>query len=193
MVTLKYLDEHQTDQRLKEMVRKYLDQVKPGTTYYLVYDKADKSFGYSTTAGTDNGLWTMEEVNTTADGLQPGVKNIKNNKTDSYVNVTGKYAAEPNLTLEDIQGSDVNKKNAAITLDFGRFSRTYKNRYRITELSNQGQDIVGYLSKGMQKTFEVLDKKLTDKKVYEAVAELANNKLAKKNISITADNVPICS
>ena len=189
MVTLKYLDEHQTDQRLKEMVRKYLDQVKPGTTYYLVYDKADKSFGYSTTAGTDNGLWTMEEVNTTADGLQPGVKNIKNNKTDSYVNVTGKYAAEPNLTLEDIQGSDVNKKNAAITLDFGRFSRTYKNRYRITELSNQGQDIVGYLSKGMQKTFEVLDKKLTDKKVYEAVAELANNKLAKKNISITADNV----
>ena len=186
---LKYLDGHQTDERLKKMVRKYLDQVTPGTTYYLVYDKDDQSFGYSTEAGTDNGLWTMEEVNTTADGLQPGVKNIKNNKTDSYVNVTGKYAAEPNLTLEDIQGSDVNKKNAAITLDFGRFSRTYKNRYRITELSNQGQDIVGYLSKGMQKTFEVLDKKLTDKKVYEAVAELANNKLAKKNISITAENV----
>ena len=38
---LKYLDEHQTDQRLKEMVQKYLDQVTPGTTYYLVYDKDD--------------------------------------------------------------------------------------------------------------------------------------------------------
>ena len=186
---LKYLDGHQTDLRLKQMVQKYLDQVTPGTTYYLVYDKADQSFGYSTTANTDNGLWTMEEVSPTPDGLQPGVKNIKNKSTDYYVNVTGKYDAEPNLTLKDIQGSDVNKKNAAITLDFGRFSRTNDKLYRITELSNQGQDIVGYLSKGMQKTFEVLDKKLTDKKVYEAVAELANNKLAKKNISITAENV----
>lgn len=186
---LKYLDEHQTDLRLKEMVQKYLDQVTPGTTYYLVYDKADQSFGYSTDAKADNGLWTMEEVNTTADGLQPGVKNIKNNSTGYYVNVTGKYDAEPNLTLDDIQGSDVNKKNAAITLDFGRFSRTNDKLYRITELSNQGQDIVGYLSKGMDKTFEVLDKKLKEKNVYELVAQLANGKLSNKNISITADNV----
>jgi len=189
---LKYLDGHQTDQRLKEMVKKYLDQVNPGTTYYLVYDKADQSFGYSTEAGTDNGLWTMEEVNTTADGLQPGVKNIKNNSTGYYVNVTGKYEAEPNLmTLEDIQGSDVNKKNAAITLDFGRYDRSKDNFYRITELSNQGQDIVGYLSKGMEKTFEVLDKKLTEKKVYESVAELADSMLSSKgiNYSITPANV----
>ena len=188
---LKYLDEHQTDQRLKEMVQKYLDQVTPGTTYYLVYEKADQSFGYSTTANTDNGLWTMEEVNTTPDGLQPGVKNIQNNSTKYFVNVTGKYDAEPNLTLNDIQGSDVNKKNAAITLDFGRFSRTNDKLYRITELSNQGQDIVGYLSKGMEKTFEVLDKKLTEKKVYESVAELADSMLSSKgiNYSITADNV----
>ena len=188
---LKYLDEHQTDQRLKEMVQKYLDQVTPGTTYYLVYDKADQSFGYSTDAKADNGLWTMEEVSTTADGLQPGVKNIKNNSTDYYVSVDSKYDAEPNLTLDDIQGSDVNKKNAAITLDFGRFSRTNDKLYRITELSNQGQDVVNYLSKGMEKTFEVLDKKLTEKDVYEYVAELANNMLSSKSInySITADNV----
>lgn len=188
---LKYLDEHQTDSRLKEMAQKYLDQVTPGTTYYLVYDKADQSFGYSTDAKADNGLWTMEEVNTTADGLQPGVKNIKNNSTGYYVNVTGKYDAEPNLTLDDIQGSDENKKNAAITLDFGRFSRTNDKLYRITELSNQGQDIVGYLSKGMDKTFEVLNNKLTEKNVYESVAQLANGMLSNKSInySITADNV----
>lgn len=188
---LKYLDEHQTDQRLKEMVQKYLDEVTPGTTYYLVYDKADKSFGYSTTANTDNGLWTMEEVNTTADGLQPGVKNIKNNSTGYYVNVTGKYNAEPNLTRDEILGSDMNKKNAAITLDFGRYDRSKDNFYRITELSNQGQDIVGYLSKGMKKTFEVLDKKLTEKGVYESVAQLANNMLSSQSInySITAENV----
>ena len=188
---LKYLDVHQTDSRLKQMVQKYLDQVTPGTTYYLVYDKDDQSFGYSTDAKADNGLWTMEEVSTTADGLQPGVKNIKNNSTGYYVNVTGKYDAEPNLTLGDIQGSDVNKKNAAITLDFGRFSRTNDKLYRITELSNQGQDIVGYLSKGMDKTFEVLDKKLKEKNVYEFVADFANNKLKSKNITdtITAENV----
>lgn len=188
---LKYLDEHQTDSRLKEMAQKYLDQVTPGTTYYLVYDKADQSFGYSTDAKADNGLWTMEEVNTTADGLQPGVKNIKNNSTGYYVNVTGKYDAEPNLTLDDIQGSDENKKNAAITLDFGRFSRTNDKLYRITELSNQGQDVVNYLAKGMDKTFEVLNNKLTEKNVYESVAQLANGMLSNKNInySITADNV----
>ena len=188
---LKYLDEHQTDQRLKQMVQKYLDQVTPGTTYYLVYDKADQSFGYSTDAKADNGLWTMEEVSTTADGLQPGVKNIKNNSTNYYVSVDGKYDAEPNLTIDDIQGSDVNKKNAAITLDFGRFSRTNDKLYRITELSNQGQDVVNYLAKGIVKTFEVLDKKLTEKDVYGYVAELANNMLSSKSInySITADNV----
>ena len=188
---LKYLDGHQTDERLKKMVRKYLDQVTPGTTYYLVYEKADKSFGYSTKAGTDNGLWTMEEVSPTPDGLQPGGKNIQNNSTKYFVNVTGKYYAEPNLTLDDIQGSDVNKKNAAITLDFGRFSRTNDKLYRITELSNQGQDIVGYLSKGMEKTFEVLDKKLTEKGVYESVAQLANNMLSSQSInySITPANV----
>ena len=182
---LKYLDEHQTDQRLKEMVRKYLDQVQPGTTYYLVYDKADKSFGYSTTAGTDNGLWTMEEVSTTADGLQPGVKNIKNYSTGYYVNVTGKYDAEPNLTLDDIQGSDMNKKNAAITLDFGRFSRTNDKLYRITELSNQGQDIVGYLSKGMEKVFNVLD---TKKDLYIMIANKINSQLENKNI-VSPENV----
>ena len=187
---LKYLDGHQTDQRLKEMAQKYLDQVTPGTTYYLVYDKADQSFGYSTDAKAENGLWTMEEVSTTADGLQPGVKNIMNNSTGLYVNVTGKYDAEPNLTLNDIQGSDVNKKNAAITLDFGRFSRTNDKLYRITELSNQGQDIVGYLSKGMEKVFNVLDTKFKEKNLYNKIANEINNRLKKKiNYSITADNV----
>ena len=188
---LKYLDEHQTGQRLKEMVNKYLDQVHPGTTYYLVYDQVDNSFGYSTTANTDNGLWTMEEVSTTADGLQPGVKNIKNNSTNYYVNVTGKYDAEPNLTLDDITGSDVNKKNAAITLDFGRFSRTNDKLYRITELSNQGQDIVGYLSKGMEKAFNVLDAKFTAKDLYNTIANTINNQLKEKSIdyNVTADNV----
>ena len=187
---LKYLDEHQTDSRLKEMAQKYLDQVTPGTTYYLVYDKADQSFGYSTDAKADNGLWTMEEVNTTADGLQPGVKNIKNNSTGYYVNVTGKYDAEPNLTLDDIQGSDENKKNAAITLDFGRFSRTNDKLYRITELSNQGQDVVGYMSKGMEKVFNVLDDKLRAKDAYGKIADLINSKLDKKGIAhIPADSV----
>lgn len=188
---LKYLNEHNTDQRLKDMVVKYLDQVQPGTTYYLVYDKADNSFGYSTTPNTDNGLWTMEEVDTKADGLQPGVKNIKNNATNYYVNVMGKYDAEPNLTLDDIKASDENKKNTAITLDFGRYTRSNDKLYRITELSNQGQDVVGYISKGMEKTFEVLDKKLTAKGVYTQIADRANSMLSGKkiNYSINADNV----
>ena len=187
---LKYLDEHQTDQRLKDLVEKYLDQVTPGTTYYLCYDKGDNSFGYETTPSA-NGLWTMETVATTADGLTPGVKNIKNNSTGHYVNVSGKYAAEPNLTLDDIEGNDTYKKNAAVALDFGRYDRNYPNLYRITELSNQGQDVVGYLDKGMDKVFDVLDSKLTEKNAYISIAKFINGMLKNKGIdfSITEENV----
>ena len=187
---LKYLDEHQTDASLKALAVKYLDQVIPGTTYYLTYESKDNSFGYETTP-SDNGIWTMEELSTTADKLTPGVVNIKNNSTDHYVNVTGKYEAEPNLTLDEITGSDVNKKNTAITLDFGRYDRSKDNYYRITELSNQGQDVVGYLAKGMEKAFKVLDAKLTEKGLYTKIAQMINGKLNEKNInySVTTDNV----
>lgn len=184
---LKYLDEHQTDQRLKDLATKYLDQVQPGTTYYLSYDKVDNSFGYTLTP-TDDGLWTMEEVSTTADGLTPGVVNIKNNSTDHYVSVAGKYDVEPSLTLSDIEGSDDNKKNAAITLDFGRLNRSDANLYRITELSNQGQDVVGYLAKGMDKVYSVLDAKLSAKdkdgktSYYDKLAGFINPKLKQKGI-----------
>lgn len=187
---LKYLDEHQTDASLKALVTKYLDQVNPGTTYYLTYESKDNSFGYETKP-TDNSLWTMEEVSTTADGLTPGVVNIKNNSTDHYVNVTGKYEAEPNLTLSDIESNATYQKNAAITLNFGRYDRSNDKLYRITELSNQGQDVVGYLAKGMDKVFSILDQKLTEKGLYAFIAKTINDKLAEKSInySITADNV----
>lgn len=187
---LKYLDAHQTDERLKQLVEKYLDQVTPGTTYYLSYDKSDNSFGYTTTP-TDAGLWTMEAVNTTADKLTPGVVNIKNNSTDHYVSVAGKYDAEPSMTLSDIESSDANKRKAAITLDFGRLNRSDANLYRLTELSNQGQDVVGYLAKGMDKAFNVLDAKLKEKNAYTKLAEFINGMLTNKgiNYSITADNV----
>lgn len=187
---LKYLDEHQTDASLKALVTKYLDQVNPGTTYYLTYESKDNSFGYETKP-TDNSLWTMEEVSTTADGLIPGVVNIKNNSTDHYVNVTGKYEAEPDLTLSDIESNATYQKNAAITLNFGRYDRSNDKLYRITELSNQGQDVVGYLAKGMDKVFSILDQKLTEKGLYAFIAKTINGKLAEKSInySITADNV----
>jgi len=191
---LKYLDEHQTDERLKQLVEKYLDQVTPGTTYYLSYDKSDNSFGYTTTP-TDAGLWTMEAVNTTADKLTPGVVNIMNKTTERYVSVAGKYDAEPSMTLDDIESSEANKKSAAITLDFGRLNRSEKNLYRITELSNQGQDVVGYMSKGMGKVFSVLDAKLRTPDAdgntyYNKIAGLINSRLDKKGIAnITAENV----
>ncbi|MDY4626888.1 MAG: hypothetical protein SO442_09880, partial [Prevotella sp.] len=187
---LKYLDEHQTDQRLKDMATKYLDQVTPGTTYYLKYDEADNSFGYETTP-SDNGLWTMEEVNPEPDGLTPGVVNIMNKSTKHYVSVAGKYDAEPSMTLSDIESSEANKQSAAITLDFGRLNRSKTNFYRITELSNQGQDVVGYMSKGMEKVFSVLDAKLSTKDdngktYYDKIADLFTDKGI---ANITAENV----
>lgn len=174
---LKYLDEHQTDQRLKEMVQKYLDQVTPGTTYYLSYDKSDNSFGYTTTT-TDASLWTMEAVNTTADKLTPGVVNIQNNDTKKYVSVTGKYYAEPDLTKIS---TEADKKDAAVNVQFGRYDRNNANLYRITELSNQGRDVVAYIYKGMQKANSIVDKKLQDKDAYTKMASLINEMISSKN------------
>lgn len=173
---LKYLDNHNTDQRLKEMVRKYLDQVKPGTTYYLSYDANDKSFGYETQS-SPNGVWIMEEVETKADGLTPGVYNIQNNVTKKFVSVTGKYYAEPDLASVTAD----NKKDAAIYVNFGRYDRKHPNLYRITDLSNQGRDVVAYIYKGMQKVNSIVDKKLQDKGVYTTLASLINTNIDTKN------------
>lgn len=188
---LKYIDEHQTNQRLKEMVKKYIDQVKPGTTYYLSCDAADNSFGYETTP-SDRGIWTMEAVNITADGLTPGVKNIQNNSTTYYVDVKGKYEAEPDLTMDEIKSDETNKANTAITLNFGRYDRNNDKVYRITELSNQGQDVVAYMAKGMEKAKSIIDKK-GDAGLYATLATTANGmfnkKDAKVNVNLTADQI----
>ena len=176
---LKYINDEtkQTDSRLRELVKKYLDQVTPGTTYYLRYDADDNSFGYETTP-SDNGLWTMEVVKANPDGLTPGVFNIQNNDTKKYVSVTGKYYAEPDL--ESIK-TESDKKDAAVNVQFGRYDRNHSNLYRISELSNQGRDIVAYIYKGMQKANEIVDSKLKEKSAYDAMAGLLNDMIDSKN------------
>jgi hypothetical protein len=186
----KYLNEHQTDQTLKNMALKYLDDVVPGTTYYLNYEDKDNSFGYELTP-SDNGIWTLETVSASDDGIASGVYNIQNKETQMYVDVTGKYSAEPEL--ESIS-TEQDKKNAAIYVEFGRYLRdtkngasvaNSKNTYRITELSNQGRDVVAYLYKGMQKANSIVDQKLAAKNeegnsVYSVAATLINSKIDEK-------------
>lgn len=176
---LKYINDEtkQTDSRLRELVKKYLDKVTPGTTYYLCYDAQDTSFGYETTP-SDNGLWTMEVVKANPDDLTPGVFNIQNNDTKKYVSVTGKYYAEPDL--ESIS-TETDKKDAAVNVQFGRYDRNHSNLYRISELSNQGRDIVAYIYKGMQKANEIVDSKLKEKGAYDAMADLINGMIDSKN------------
>ena len=182
---LKYLKEHQTDANLKALVRKYLDSIQPGTTYYLTYQADNNTFDYSTTP-TASGLWTLEEIETTPDGLTPGVKNIKNRKTQYYVNVKGKYDAEPELTADEIK-TDEYKANAAINVDFGRYDRSDANTYRITELSNQGRDVVAYIYKGMTKANGIVDKKLQGIDAYTKMASRVNGMLKSKS----TDELPI--
>lgn len=183
---LKYLDNHQTDKRLKEMVKKYLDQVTPGTTYYLSYDANDKSFGYETLPSA-NGVWIMEEVEPKADGLTPGVFNIQNKDTKKYVSVTGKYYAEPDLTSVTAD----NKKDAAIYVNFGRYDRNHLNLYRITELSNQGRDVVAYIYKGMQKVNSIVDSKLQANNMYTKLASTINNVIDAKNKENQANGLTV--
>lgn len=186
---LKYLSTSSTNTQLVALIQTYLDEVQPGTTYYLTCQD-NETFHYATEAN-DAGLWTLEEVNTTADGLTPGAYYIKNDSSDYYVAVTGKYAAAPNVSESALAKSSQTQKQANFSIDFGRSSKADADLYRLTELSAADADAVAYIEKGMNKAFELVDTKLTSGDYYTKLASMANSMMSEATDAekLTADDL----
>jgi hypothetical protein len=161
-----YLDTHATDATLKAYVRNNLEKINPGTTYWLTAD-ADGTFGYADYSADVTrptaANWILSPVSTEADALQNGVYNINNVGTGKYVEVYGKYQAEPRLSSLPNPMTLEGLVNTSIKLELGRVSRTDKNLYQITELSGRGADVCQYITKAINLTKTLAQQKLAGK------------------------------
>lgn len=161
-----YLDTHATDATLKSYVRNNLENIKPGTTYWLTAE-SNGTFGYadysSDVTRPTAANWILSPVSTEADALQNGVYNINNVGTDKYVEVYGKYQAEPRLSSFPSPMTLEGLVNTSIKLELGRVSRTDKNLYQITELSGRGADVCQYITKAINLTKTLAQQKLAGK------------------------------
>lgn len=185
-----YLNNSQTDEKLKSVVRNNLDKVQPGHTYYLTCD-ADNTFGFSESAAGNAGLWELELQEATPEILKSGVYRIQNYATKHYVAVTDKYKAEPSVAESDIETADKNQTN--ITLGLGLTNNVAANKegkitpaniYEVYDLSANGQSVISYVDKAVDimKTVVVdtLLKKYPDQ--FQALFK-------KYNISLTQDQL----
>jgi hypothetical protein len=129
--------------------------------------KADGTFGYADYSADVTrptaANWILSPVSTEADALQNGVYNINNVGTGKYVEVYGKYQAEPRLSSLPNPMTLEGLVNTSIKLELGRVSRTDKNLYQITELSGRGADVCQYITKAINLTKTLAQQKLAGK------------------------------
>lgn len=140
------------DQTLKALVEAYLEQIEPGNTYYLSAEDND-TFGFV----NDNDLtnapvyqWKLETY-TPEPGIS-GYYRIKNaNGVDGkqYVNVTGKFEANPNLTKEDAV------VEAGTVHYIGLGERVGNLAQEVTRLSAQGRNVNRLAELGIAKVKEL--------------------------------------
>ena len=129
-----YLATHGTDATLKAYVLNNIDNIHPGTTYYLTSDE-NLTFGYATEAEVANkgnwALWQMETVN-----VEEGYYRIQNASSKHYVEVTEKYYARPNIENAD----KFTKAGTVIKV------ASQEGSGRLTTLRSQGVDVCEYLN-----------------------------------------------
>lgn len=129
-----YLATHGTDATLKAYVLNNIDNIHPGTTYYLTSDE-NLTFGYATEAEVANkgnwALWQMETVN-----VEEGYYRIQNASTKHYVEVTEKYYARPNIENAD----KFTKAGTVIKV------ASQEGSGKLTTLRSQGVDVCEYLN-----------------------------------------------
>jgi hypothetical protein len=190
-----YLDAHAgtggTDKTLTSYVKANLDNITPGTTYYLTAE-SNNTFGYLASdklKSTDKTVnWILYNVSTQKDNLVDGVYNIKNVGTQKYVEVYGKYEAEPRLdkfpspmTIQDIV-------NTSIKLELGRTDRNNDKLYQISELSARGANVVTYITKAFTLAKKLADDKLEGKQsTVQSIIDKINTKIG--TTTLTYDNV----
>ncbi len=135
----------------KDLIENNLPNIVPGTTYYLTADP-DDTFGYLTEAEF-NALgnaqkrvarWNMVEVETQA-FAESGYYRIRNAagvNGKAYVNVDGRYTAEPDATADEA----VTEPGTVIYV--GMEGMPY-GKTKITGLSGQSDDVLAYADKAI--------------------------------------------
>lgn len=136
----------------KDLIQNNLPNIVPGTTYYLTADD-DGTFGYMTSAEFDAlpnaqaryvAQWKMEVVETQA-FAESGYYRIRNAagvNGKAYVNVDGRYTAEPDATAEEA----VTEPGTVIYV--GMEGMPY-GKTKITGLSGQSDDVLAYADKAI--------------------------------------------
>ncbi|MBR1726041.1 MAG: UvrB/UvrC motif-containing protein [Muribaculaceae bacterium] len=135
----------------KDLIANNLPNIVPGTTYYLTADE-DNTFGYLTEAEF-NALtnakkavarWTMHEVETQA-FAESGYYRIRNAAGvdgKAYVNVDGRYTAEPDATADEAT-------TEAGTVIYVGMEGIPAGKTKITGLSGQSDDVLAYADKAI--------------------------------------------
>ena len=184
---LNYVEKnHGKTSDLYQLSHEYIDDLEPGTTYYLTAHAEDNgTFDFCDASKIEslgeNGVWKMELVSEDADGLETGKYQIQNVATEMVVNVTDKYKAEPDLTVDEANSTLENLANTTLEIEFGRISRNDANLYQITMLKNGNQDVCEYIQKGIKRSKEFAQKKLDNNqsKAQEYI-DKANRKVKEK-------------
>jgi|GEM_PF-2517467 len=189
-----YINNHTNSDNaeVKTMADKYLDEIEPGNTYYLI-GQSDNTFDFCLASEVDAkgalAYWKMELQEETKDGLTPGTYQIQNNSTELFVEVTDKYKAAPDVTEEDAAKFSM-LPSTMITVDFGRVDRNNENLYQITTLQNQDQDVCAYIAKGVSEAKNFAKDKMSAKKeTIQDYLDKVNRKVNEKLYDVEGDSL----
>ncbi len=147
---LGYLENHNgeggTDATLATVIKANLANAKEGHTYYLTAHPTDGTFDY--VDATEQGVVTVEQNRYSwwgmADALigdpAQGYFRIINAETNNCVNVTGPFAAQPNVTVEAAASMP------GTIIYVGMDEDPTGNAYRVNTLRSQGVNANAYFS-----------------------------------------------
>ena len=160
---LAYLEKSQLNPELKALVRRNLDKITPGHTYYLAGDAQDTldfiDKDNNPLANT-YAQWKMEQYVAPMFQLADGYYRIKNahDRADGkqYVQVTGKYQARPDQTAKAVK-----TQPGSIIQLAGKWE---KNQYTVTTLRSQGVDAINhYLLPAIDMVKKKINQKIQEK------------------------------
>ncbi len=147
---LRYLENHNgeggTDATLATVIKANLANAKEGHTYYLTAHPTDGTFDY--VDATEQGVVTVEQNRYSwwgmADALigdpAQGYFRIINAETNNCVNVTGPFAAQPNVTVEAAASMP------GTIIYVGMDEDPTGNAYRVNTLRSQGVNANDYFA-----------------------------------------------
>jgi hypothetical protein len=175
------------DPTLKALVQAYIEQIEPGNTYYLTAEDND-TFGYVDALSTSPNLQWKLEAYTPEPGVSGyyRIKNAQGSYDRKYVNVTGKFEAQPNLTKEEAL-------TEAGTIHYiGLGDRVGNLAQDVTRLSAQGRNVNTIAEHGIAKVKELgcqfVDKIVADDPSFADYADMAkamiNNYEINKSVNV---------